>query len=212
MAQNIVLTYMSSDSIKEFCTRNPIRWTDPKLANGPGNLFTPSPAIAIFFEAFLCIGRLFTQVEYVEFAWHSWGDWKGTLSEKEVAGIESRLYRNFYPSGIDSLYVWSLLVESGCCEKCVLDTADDAVGKTDITVWLKDGTEKKLALYVGSNRGGAWTKYKREHRGDVSEDLIDLVLSMDKPRSPGNKRWYGVEDLGAIIGATVSVEEDEIPY
>jgi len=105
-------------------------------------------------------------------------------------------------------------VESGCCERCVLDTADDAVGKTDITVWLKDGTEKGLALYVGSKLGKSWTKYKRENGDKAEREVVDLVLSMDKPRTPGNKRWYGVEDLEAIIGSkdVESYGEDEIPY
>lgn len=112
----------------------------------------------------------------------------------------SRLYRNFYPSAIDSLHVWAMLVETGCFACCALDVMKDAVDKTDLTVWTLDRQCVKICLYVDSPNCKWWTRYKRSIRGKAA-GAIDLILKMERPKGVGNKRWYTLEDLLPVFEA-----------
>ena len=206
MAKHIVLSYFSSDVIKEFCANNPIDWADREVANTFGNLLTPTSAMAVFFDLLTQYGNLFTQSEYVRGAWVTWGDWKSELERDAIVKIEARLYRNFYPSAIDSLHVWALLVESGQFARCILDTAQDAYSKTDLTVWTCEGNLAKIALSAGNKYSQQWARYKRRVRGGAS-DAINILLPMNRRKFPGNKRWYRLEDLMPVFEAL----EVEIP-
>lgn len=199
MGKDIVLAYFSSDSIMVFCGNNPIRWGTREQADA-GDLLTPTPAMAEFFRLLTKTGNLPTQKEYAEFCWQDWQTWRATLTDDQARGVSWRLYRNFYPSAIDSLHVWALLVESGRFDKCILDTADDACGKTDISVWpVMNGDPIKIALYSGSKESRRRTAYKRSHRGIVDPSAIDVILPMDRPKYPGNKRWYTMDDLQPVF-------------
>jgi len=193
------LVYFSSDVIKAFCERNPITWGDSKKANGPGNILTPSPAMGVFFSCLRNKKKLFTQQEYANYAWDIWSNWKDELTEEQIEGLTIRLYRNFYVSAIDSLHAWSLLIETGKFDYCLLDTTDDAVSKQDISAWTKDGIHIGIALFIASESSKRWVKYKREHRGAPNKETIDVPLSMDRPRSPGNKRWYSIDDFDPVF-------------
>jgi len=206
MAKHIVLSYFSSDAIKEFCANNPIDWADREIANTFGNLLTPTSAMAVFFDLLTQHGSLFTQSEYVQGAWATWDGWKSELEKDAIMGIEARLYRNFYPSAVDSLHVWALLVESGQFARCTLDTAQDAYSKTDLTVWTCEGDSVKIALSAGNKYSQKWARYKRRVRGGA-RGAISVLLSMSRPKFPGNKRWYRLEDLIPVF----EILEVEIP-
>jgi len=129
------------------------------------------------------------------------------LSIEQKKGISHRLFRNFYPSAIDSLHVWAMLVETGRFDRCVVSTKDDVVGKTDISVWAIDAdTPIQVALHVDNEYTRRWTAYKRSARGDVPTGLVDVMLTLDRPRRPGNKRWYTVEDLTLVLQAASTKE------
>lgn len=196
------LLYFSSNSIIWFITNNPINWTNRDIANSVGNKLTPTSAIGVFFDFLDNNGGLFTQKEYVEYAWKipQWIDWKKELTDNEVNGINARLFRNFYPSAIDSLHVWAMLVETNLFAKCLIDIKQDTISKTDLIVWYEPNKKPiRIALSIDSDYNRVWLDYKRNTRGDIPKGLIDLKLPMDRKRSPGNKRWYNIDDLNPVI-------------
>jgi hypothetical protein len=196
------LLYISSDAIENYCANHPLEWPERSVANGEGNVLTPTPAIAVFFRLLTKTGDLFTQQAYLSFAWQEWAESRHKFTQAQIDGLGARLYRNFYPSAIDSLHVWALLVETGRFDKCVIDTVADAVGKTDITVWpTLNGNPLRIALYTDNPYSRARTEYKREFRGAAPRGTIDVTLKMDRPKQPGNKRWYNQADLTPIFNA-----------
>lgn len=196
------LLYISSDAIMNYCGNHPLEWPERNDANGAGNVLTPTPAIAVFFRLLTKTGNLFTQEDYKRFAWQEWADSRSRYTQAQFDGLGARLYRNFYPSAIDSLHVWALLVETGRFDKCVIDTVADAVGKTDITVWPTLGGDPiRVALYTDNKYSKERTEYKRLFRGSAPVGTIDVTLKMDRPRQPGNKRWYNQADLNPIFDA-----------
>jgi len=204
--RDIHLAYFASSYIVQFIVEHPVLWPDRVLANTLGNRLTPSPAMGVFFDLLTFSNCLFTQKEYSDYAWSVWADWHRELSEGERFGVEARLWRNFYPSAIDSLHVWSLLVESGNFSQCVLSTASDAIGKTDLTVWTKQGKEIKIALRIGGDYSQGWSDYKRQRRNGYEGVIaIDLILPMERPRSPGNKRWYQPGDLEVLYQTSADI-------
>ena len=199
MNKETALLYLSSQSIQDYCEEHPIIW-HRKEDTFDGDVLTPTPAMAMFFGLLSETGALFSQAEYWHYARSGWGDWISGLSARTINGLRARLDRNFYPSAIDSLHVWALLVETGLFARCSIDTVADAVGKADITVWpTLGGTAIKIGLRAGTRYCDARTEYKRRYRGATDAEMIDIVLDMGRPQSPGNKRWYSVDDLQPVI-------------
>lgn len=200
MDRDIRLIYISSRAILDFCAAHPIKWMTPGEANGPGNVLTPTPAIGLFYKYVAQTERMFTQEEYWNYANQEWGDWIDSLSQTVKDGLRARLYRNFYPSCVDTIYVWAMLAESGKFAYCVLDSIKDAVGKVDISVHALNGQSVNIALYNDSKRALNWTVYKRTYRGEV-KDVIDVLLPMERAKGIGNKRWYEVSDFAHVYTA-----------
>lgn len=191
----ITLLYISSAEIVRFVTKNPINWLDRykeyAMRGGYGDQagVTPTPAVEEFLRLLTERKRLFTQGEYVEWCRTVWGDWRSGLSTEQAYGVKAKLFRNFYPSMIDSLHVWSLLSESGEFDSCVLNSHEDAIGKTDLTVFR--GNEViRLALMAPGSKARADRNYKIAYRATDRDACIELPLDLDAPKSPGNKRWY----------------------
>jgi hypothetical protein len=193
------LIYIAPQEVVRFITANPVVWPDKKLANGPGNLLTPTPGMEVFFD-FLQRrgGKLFSQREYVLFAWQCWAEWRTELSAIQRKGVSARIARNFYPSAIDSIHVWGMLVDSGRFDRCVIDTAVDAIGKVDITIFPFNSLPIKIGLFPDTEESRKWRAHKAKYRG-VGTEMVDLVLSMDREQSPGGKRWYNRGDLAVIL-------------
>lgn len=192
---NVRLIYFHSTIIKEYCTLHPIDWASQELANGPGNLLTPTPAMEVFFRTLTDSRRLFDQAEFWGAAASEWADFLDGLNDEQRLGLKARIYRNFYPSAIDSLHAWSLLVESNQFAYCLLDTAQDAVSKRDITVCTKDRLSVGIALTVATKESRRWIQHKRQFRGHASGVVVPIALTLDRPRKPGNKRWYNLDDF-----------------
>ena len=196
------LVYWSSRAVQQFCARHPIEWSTRDLAK-QGDLLTPTPGMQVFFELLLKDSRLFDQAQYYAKACAVWSDWMAHLDESTREGIKARLYRNFYPSGIDSLHAWALLVETGLFDACLIDPLADATSKTDITVFTKDRRPISIALYAGNPYSRQLTRYKRRVRGGAP-NAIDVILPMDRPQRPGNKRWYEIQDFGPVLDLAAS--------
>ena len=159
MQKEIALQYFSSDYILNFFDKHPQKWCSRELAD-KGNVLTPTPAFSIFFELLREKEDLFTYEEYINSSFLKWQEFFTTLTEEVKNGLKCRLQRQFYPSAIDSLYIWALLVESNQFSICLLDTEKDVVSKTDLIVFSKDGEKIRIAHRSNSQRAQYWKKIK----------------------------------------------------
>lgn len=200
---SIALTYFSSRCIEGYVKEHPIEWPSRELAGTVKNMRIPFSCIGEFFELLKERKGLFTQEEYVDYVFDKWGAVLKRLVIDEHEGLAARLKRNFYPSAVDSLHVFALLVESGEVEKCTLDTLDDVVSKIDLSVTSKDDLRIGIALRAGSFEAQKWAVHKKAHRGGSANNMhvVEVPLPMDRPKCPGNKRWYRTEDFGEVFKA-----------
>ena len=84
-----------------------------------------------------------------------------------------------------------------CCS-CVLNSAEDAISKTDLIV-TSGGTSYRLALIGPTVNAIQDRQYKLTNRGNGEDTSIEIVLPADYPRNPGNKRWYRKADVMRAI-------------
>lgn len=200
------LIYINSERIQEFMGQHPIDWANAQDASigGPGDQagMPPVPSVLIFLDALQTNKELFTQEEFFSRCCASWGAWYGKLPDQERAGLKAKAFRNFYPSMVNSLHAWAILLES-ChpqIDTCVWNSNDDVAYKTDL--FFKRGDKSVHAdLFIGSHIGQSCRRYKRENRGQPDEEHISVPLTMDRPRTPGNMRWYTLRDFFHVIRA-----------
>lgn len=204
----VSLIYIPSQRIVDFVAEHPINWLQDykRLAQrgGEGDKcgITPTPAVLEFLNLLHSNKGLFTQREYMDYCFSVWdaSGWISNLPKSQKNGLGVRLYRNFYPSMIDSLHAWALLAETRIFDICFLDSTADAIAKTDLTL-VKADTEYRIALYIGSKNGIKDRVYKLNNRNTESEVFcVDVVLPMErKPIHPGGKRWYELNDFRSVI-------------
>jgi len=206
MGRQIKLLYFSSTTILEFGKKHPVDMYTRDLAE-LGDILTPTPAMGEFFDCLLNKGKLITQEEYITYTLNQWQEWVTGLKSWQKEGIVARLARNFYPSAIDTIHAWALLVESGKFKSAVIDILEDAVGKTDLTVEAKNGRKYKIGLSIDNAYTRRREAYKRTYRGIVPEDLIDIRLSMARNKI-GNKRWYEIGDFKPLFE---QIQKEEQP-
>ena len=209
MTKSHVLLYMSSQSIMNFCTQNPIDWLSDykKLAaiGGKGDQagIPPSTVVGEFIACLINKKSLFTQYDFMVWCADAWSDWRSELNKYLWRGVVTKLYRNFYPSMIDSLYVWALLCETGKFSICYMDSIDDAISKSDITIFSNDNSKFHIALSIGTKKANDYCRYKTQNRhGTNVIETVRVELPMTRERSPGNKRWYCLEDFNLILSQT----------
>lgn len=205
MAESLI--YMSSHHIVDYISRHPIMWMDDKKAmaelRGAGDRagVPPVPAVEMWISCLRSKERLFTQDEYAAhcLADPRWAAWLRGKHTELIEGVSVKLFRNFYPSMIDSLHVWALLAETGLFDSCIVETDRDAISKVDMIV-TTEGQRLPLAIR-GPTQEATWAKeYKVKHRGTGdSRNAIELALSIKKPRAPGNKRWFDAEEVVTSI-------------
>lgn len=201
------LIYMSSQHIMDYVEQHPIMWMDDKKEmaslGGAGDKagLPPVPSVELWIRCLRTKEQLFTQEEYAKFCFadDKWSAWLRGKHAEALEGLRIKLYRNFYPSMIDSLHVWALLAETGLFDSCIVETDRDAIAKVDMTVTTK-GHRLALALR-GPTPDATWAKqYKAQYRNNgQARDAIELALSIRKPRSPGNKRWFDAEEVVTAI-------------
>lgn len=198
------LLYIPSSEIVDFITGNPIDWNEDKKAlakrGGAGDQagVTPTPAVEEFLSLLIKKRGLFTQEEYLQHCVSQWKDWAVSKTPEQKFGIKAKLYRNFYPSMIDSIHVWAMLCESGMFELCFLSATEDAIGKSDLI--LRSGNrELRLALMGPTTQASEDREYKINHRGNGEVGCIEIRLSLVHPKSPGNKRWFKKSDVMRAI-------------
>lgn len=197
----VSLIYVPSGAIVEYIASNPINWLrkyrDMARRGGIGDSagVTPSPAVYEFLSLYHHEKGLFTQRAYAEWCIEQWREWLTEKTDQQRFGVSVKLYRNFYPSMIDSLHVWAMMVETGGFHSCILDSTLDAIGKTDLTL-VRYGVSYRVALLSGSANSVGDRRYKLSHRsGDNDPSCIEIRLPMSREQTPGNKRWYYPTDV-----------------
>jgi hypothetical protein len=128
----------------------------------------------------------------------AWNGWATSKTPDQKFGIKAKLYRNFYPSMIDSLHVWAMLCESGMFEMCFLSATEDAIGKSDL-ILRSGGRDFRLALLGPTSQASEDREYKINHRGNGDAGCIEIRLPGAYPKSPGNKRWFRKSDVMKAI-------------
>ena len=187
--------------IVRYVSQNPINWSSSDLAgkdkDGDQAGVTPTPAVEEFLSLLRQWQRLFTQHDYWLFCVSRWDNWLHSKTPIQIEGVKAKCYRNFYPSMIDSLHVWAMLSLSGRFDYCVLDSYKDAIGKTDLTL-VRGQQSWKVALQIDSDAAKRARIYKDTYRGQ-SANCLTVPLSFSRPRAPGNKRWYCIEDFSELF-------------
>lgn len=200
------LLYIGSKAIEQYIASHPINWHDKSLAcrNGLGDQagMPPTPMVYEFLSLLKKRQALFTQSEYRDHCFQQWDDWPALQDTLYRKGVEAKLYRNVYPSMIDSLHVYSLLVEAKWFDKCVLDSTTDAVSKHDLLAFRGSLPPIALDLFAGSSSAISDRQYKKSHRQSLTGIICqtyEVPLSMARPaRRPGNKRWYCLKDFEQV--------------
>lgn len=210
MSENRTLLYLGSKNIEQYIAQHPIHWHDRDAA-GRGGLgdsagVPPTPAVQEFLALLLQRQDLFTQQEYTDFCFNQWNnsekkDWVTQKTKPQRYGLTAKCFRNWYPSMIDSLHVYSLLVESKAFTKCILDSYVDACSKQDLLV----SSDNRPLFAINLFWEGALNnrKYKNAHRssaGTPVSQAFDVPLPKSRPtKRPGNKRWYCIKDFEPIF-------------
>lgn len=205
----ITMTYFSSQFIVEYIKEHPIEWPSRGLADTVRNVRIPFSCIGAFFELLKKKDGLFSQEEYIDYLWDTDRLDIEPYGFDGLVGLEARIKRNFYPSALDSLHAFSILVESGRFARCTLDTLEDVVSKVDLSVTSKEGVCLGIALMAGTSSGKRWAVHKNIYREGWGDwNVIEVPLPMDRPREPGNKCWYNVEDFEVVFKA---LDHRELP-
>lgn len=190
------LIYIPSKHIVSFVSRNPIDWmTRDQAMMGDKAGLPPIPSVEMFLDFLLDKKTLFSQAQYWQYCQGRWNDeypgWLPPSFTDEYNGLKAKAYRNFYPSVIDSLHVWSILSETGYFSRCILDSFEDAIQKSDITASTPSGIDIHVALVGPTAHAKKWAKYKENYRrGKDAKKCVELAMNKKWPTTSGNKRWF----------------------
>lgn len=199
----VTLLYFASKKIESYIDCNPINWSNADLAKrgGIGDQagMPPTPMVYEFFMLLSLRQGLFTQAAFRDFCFERWEGWESLNDKQMRAGIAAKLYRNVYPSMINTLHIWALFLEAQWFDACVIDSLMDSLSKHDIIVYRDGFAPIALDLFIGSDRSISDREYKRAYRKSLREfvgETFDIPLPMSRPkRQPGNMRWYCLKDF-----------------
>lgn len=162
---------------------HPVEWGDLEWSRrggfgdqaGP----TPTPAVREFLALLEQKGDLFTQREFVEHCIRVWGDWFYGLTANQQRGVRAKLRNNFYPSMIDTLYVYALLIEERIGDVYLVSPELDARDKIDLIVRV-NGLTIGLALVGPTDEADQNRDYKTQHRPGIADSEV-IVETAQQP-------------------------------
>lgn len=206
------LLVLSSEYIVGYLTENPLveeTWSREYKAlagiGGPGDKagMPPKASMGCFLELLdRRHGALFTQQEFFEACCHDWEEadpgWLFLATDEQFEGLQAKAFRNFYPSGIDTIHFWALCAELGQFDRARYSLRHDVVGHEDLRLYSGDRAVK-IALHPASRAARNAAAYKVNYRGDTGNNTMHVELPLDRPRSPGNKRWYRQGDIIPLL-------------
>jgi len=216
--KSITVMIMATDAIVEFIVKNPVRWTDLKLAergsvSDKSGIQNATPGIELFLCLWLQRKGLFTQDEYADYCMAD-PSWRQLIDEGKfqtygidrvemINALRARCRCNFYVSMIDTLHAWSMLHGTGLFSTSYIDSARDVLCKQDVTLVRKSGEEIILAL-VGPRRGMIDREYKKVYRRSPSDkECVTIVMPWER-KIIGGKRWYAIQDFECILTQSYS--------
>lgn len=206
----VTLLYFASKVIENYIDRHPIDWSNADLAKrgGIGDQAgpPPTPMVHEFFMLTSLKQQLFTQTEFADFCFERWEDWEPLNNKLMRKGVAAKLFRNIYPSMINTLHAWALFLEHQWFDACVIDSLMDSISKHDIIVYREGCAPIALDLYIGTDRSINDRQYKRAHRKSLRDfigETFDIPLPMSRPkRQPGNMRWYCLKDFEHVYATS----------
>jgi hypothetical protein len=204
---SVRLITVDPESVVAFCKAHPVDlkpdWRAATQRGGAGDVMPPTPAADAFFTLYLEVNkghRLPTQQEYADYCCDVWSDWfTGYLTRFVQQCFVARLYRNFYPSFVDSVHVWALLGTRYAVhghlvfDHCVLDTYEDVIQNSDLLVYRGEECLRiALRSQTRQAREDAWYKqtHRQPHRVEDGERLVHLSLPIDVRARVGGKCWF----------------------
>lgn len=197
------LLYISSSAIVDFVSHNPIYWPPRELTKIGGLAdqagIPPVPSVQSFLGLLGERRELFTQAEFADRCISDWGEWFGDLTEDIQHALRMKQYRNFYPSLVDSLHAWALIVETCDCDSCFINAYLDAVSKTDLIV-IRGDSKLGIKLVGPTPYADQCRIHKQSNREFIVNlgDCVTVKMPCDRERNPGNKRWYFPEDFSIV--------------
>lgn len=205
--------YLSAEAIQRFCADHPTEWLEAyahlsrrgQLADQASmslpHCRPPVATMMVAGEFFRCRRIPATQEQLFMACCEAWArknpDWYAWLwSSKEpyLEALRAKTYRNMWPAFIDGIHVQALFIESGKFRECRMSSTDDVVLKCDLLAVCYDGTELRIGL-VGPGEEAAENSYFRKG----GEGIIRVQMSWDRPKNPGNKRWFCAGDFEVIF-------------
>jgi hypothetical protein len=197
------LYFFGTIYILNYIKFHPVEWSDLESSRrgGVGDQAgpTPTPAVREFLALLEQKGDLFTQREFEEHCIHEWSDWFYVQTANEQRGVRAKLRNNFYPSMIDTLYVYALLIEERVGDVYLVSPELDARDKIDLIVRVT-GLTVGLALVGPTEEADQDRNYKTQHRPGIADgEVIVVKLPNNRPKSPGNKRWFQIEDFAVLF-------------
>lgn len=200
------LLYIHSADIKAFLGKHPVKYHREykylNRGNGSAADWNPPPqppAMRVFFDLLdRRAGRLCTSEEFAEETWARWANEARDRSPNQLHGMMNRL-ANFYNSGIDTLHVWALCVESKKFRKAVYNAKEDVTGHRDLTFVDWFNREIPIALSMASPESDERIRRKAQWNGADYGNLCHLRMEMSWPVGQGNKRWYPLETVNKIL-------------
>jgi hypothetical protein len=203
--------FLSSTSIVYYVALHPIIWQERALAQrgGSGDRagMTPTPAVQEFLSLLHAKRDLFTQQEYTRHCIAQWPAWFDGLTTAQQQGVVAKLYNNFYPAMIDALHVLAMLAEHGVFEFYLIDAKLDVADKIDLELTCQQMVYR-LALFGPTREARQDRAFKVENRpGTKDEQVIAIQMPWDRPKQPGNKRWYEMFDRMPLLRAALPTDE-----
>jgi hypothetical protein len=206
---NTNILFRSSRAIVEFVDKNPINWSNYEFAKRGGigdqaGIHRYSPVVNLWVNRWN-FPNMPTTDEFKDFCIEQWiqeSNGKWPENPVHIDGITAKLHRNFYPSCVDLMHVFALLVESKRLAGVEYDYVSDSVGKIDLTVTRDDGNRAGILLKIGTPASRDAARYKSTFRKQPVPlyPLIPIDLDTDiRDKTFGNKRWYELEDFQKLF-------------
>lgn len=175
-----------SEYVKQYIFENPVTVYEPYGSVGSR---TPSLAMAEFYSLLETTGDLFGQTDYHRHLMAVWDGWHSSLTPMRQEYLRRRVFHSFYRSGIDQLFVQSLLTESGLFDRVAYDDQKETSG-VDIVAVTMTGRRIPIQCQVDTNKADIHHKHV-PGRITIKKNL--------KGKRIGNMPFYRRSDLQPIL-------------
>lgn len=206
------LLYRSSRSTQDFMSENPVQWGTrdgwPEMSNYSSRVEKKLPerrlplAISTFTNHLIQTRKILTQREFADAYMQEHKSIFSQLSDHDRKCIWVRAARCFYPSCVQSLQGYALLVENhGGFSAVYWDVQEDASKGHDVTCLVADYYRINVQLKGVRNPNRLfWDDVRRKSPSfDANAIIVELPTLHDRPNTFGNLSWYHVSDFHKVF-------------